>query len=143
MGAQTFRTANAAGVSESIRQLGFLLGAFFMIPAVAMGVLAFAQRDPMIVIPLVLVAGSIGIAGVGTLLATMSVNTTGKDFILAVLFIPLAYPLLLGAVTATAAAIMGGPEALGTFWAGMAWVFGYDVIMLLASYGLYEFIVGA
>ena len=35
-------------------------------------------------IPLVLLAGSIGIAGVGTLLATMSVNTKGKDFVLAV-----------------------------------------------------------
>lgn len=94
-------------------------------------------------VPLVLLAGSIGIAGVGTLLATMSVNTTGKDFILAVLFIPLMYPLLLGAVTATGAAIIGGPQALGVFWTGMAWVIGYDVIMLLASYGLYEFIVGA
>jgi len=29
------------------------------------------------------------------------------------------------------------------FWTGMGWVIGYDVIMLLASYGLYEFIVGA
>lgn len=94
-------------------------------------------------VPLVLLVGSIGIAGVGTLLATMSVNTSGKDFVLAMLFIPLIYPLLLGAVTATGAAIVGGPEALGVFWAGMGWVFGYDVIMLLASYGLYEFIVGA
>lgn len=94
-------------------------------------------------VPLVLVAGSVGIAGVGTLLATMSVNTSGKDFVLAMLFIPLMYPLLLGAVTATGAAILGGSEALGVFWTGMAWVVGYDVIMLLASYGLYEFIVGA
>ncbi len=97
----------------------------------------------MALIPLVLVAGSIGIAGVGTLLATMSVNTSGKDFVLAMLFIPLIYPLLLGAVMATGAAIVGTPEALGVFWTGMAWVIGYDVIMLLASYGLYEFIVGA
>ncbi len=42
---------------------------------------------------LVLLVGSIGIAGVGTLLATMSVNTTGKDFVLAVLFIPIMFPL--------------------------------------------------
>jgi heme exporter protein B len=94
-------------------------------------------------IPVVLLGGSIGIAGVGTLLATMSVNTTGKDFVLAVLFIPLAYPLLLGAVTATGAAIIGGPEAMRAFWTGMAWVAGYDVIMLLAAFGLYEFIIGA
>jgi len=59
------------------------------------------------------------------------------------LFIPLVYPLLLGAVTATNAAIVGGPDAMMIFWQGMAWVTGYDVVMLLASYGLYEFIVGA
>ncbi len=97
----------------------------------------------MALVPLIMLAGSVGIAGVGTLLATMSVNTSGKDFVLPVLFIPLMYPLLLGAVSATAAAIIGGPDALGAFWTGMAWVVGYDVIMLLASYGLYEFIVGA
>jgi len=94
-------------------------------------------------LPLILIVGSIGMAGVGTLLATMSVNTSGKDFVLAMLFIPLMYPLLLGAVTATGAAIVGGPEAVRVFWIGMGWVVGYDVIMLLASYGLYEFIVGA
>lgn len=97
----------------------------------------------LILLPLVLVAGSIGISGVGTLLATMSVNTSGKDFVLAMLFIPLMYPLLLGAVIATGGAIVGGPEGVGAFWTGMGWVAGYDVIMLLASYGLYEFIVGA
>jgi len=97
----------------------------------------------LLLVPLVLIAGSVGIAGVGTLLATMSVNTSGKDFVLAMLFIPLMYPLLLGAVTATGAAIAGGPDAMSAFWTGMAWVVGYDVIMLLASYGLYEFIVGA
>jgi len=97
----------------------------------------------MALVPLIMFAGSVGIAGVGTLLATMSVNTSGKDFVLPVLFIPLMYPLLLGAVSATAAAITGGPDAMGGFWIGMAWVVGYDVIMLLASYGLYEFIVGA
>lgn len=92
-------------------------------------------------IALALVGGSIGIAGVGTLLATMSVNTSGKDFVLAMLFVPLIYPLLLGAVIATNAAILS--TGAGAYWTGMAWVGGYDVIMLLASYGLYEFIVGA
>jgi len=101
------------------------------------------SSSALLLVPLVLIAGSIGIAGVGTLLATMSVNTSGKDFVLAMLFIPLMYPLLLGAVTATSAAIMGGGESMSTFWIGMGWVVGYDVIMLLASYGLYEFIVGA
>lgn len=101
------------------------------------------DASSLALLPLILVAGSVGISGVGTLLATMSVNTSGKDFVLAMLFIPLMYPLLLGAVIATGGAIVGGAEGVGVFWTGMGWVVGYDVIMLLASYGLYEFIVGA
>ena len=64
---------------------------------------------PWWMIALALVVGSIGIAGMGTLLATMSVNTTGKDFILAVLFVPVMFPLLLGVVSATSAVIIGEP----------------------------------
>jgi len=90
-----------------------------------------------------LVLGSIGIAGVGTLLATMSVNTTGKDFVLALLFIPLMYPLLLPAVSSSSAAILGGMGATQQFWQGIGIMAGYDVLMLLAAYALYEFIIGA
>ncbi|MDP2181997.1 MAG: heme exporter protein CcmB [Actinomycetota bacterium] len=94
-------------------------------------------------IPLVLMAGSIGIAGIGTLLATMSVNTSGKDFVLTVLMVPLMYPLLLAAVSATTAAILGGDGSVQQFWQGMGLVAGYDAIMLLAAFGLYEFVIGA
>ncbi len=94
-------------------------------------------------IALSVAAGSVGIAGLGTLLATMSVNTKGKDFMLTVLFVPLIYPLLLGAVAATSAAITGGPDAAVRFWQAMAWIGGFDVIMVLVAFGLYEFIIGA
>lgn len=93
--------------------------------------------------PAILPVASLGIAGVGTLLATMSVNTKGKDFVLTVLFIPLMYPLLLGAVIATSAAIIGGQGSVAQFWSGMEWVGGYDIVMVLAAYGLYEFVIGA
>jgi len=93
--------------------------------------------------PAILLVASAGIAGVGTLLATMSVNTKGKDFVLTVLFIPLMYPLLLGAVMATSAAILGGPDSASLFWTGISWVAGYDIVMVLAAYGLYEFVIGA
>lgn len=94
-------------------------------------------------IPVVLVVGSVGIAGVGTLLATMSVNTKGKDFVLAVLMIPLMYPLLLAAVSATSAAVLGGDGSVSQFWSGVAGIAAYDAIMLLAAYALYEFVIGA
>ena len=94
-------------------------------------------------IPLSLVVGAVGVAGVGTLLATISVNTRGRDFILAVLFVPLMYPLLLAAVGATSAGVLGGQSYVADFWRDMALAGGYDVIMLLAAYGLYEFVIGA
>ena len=94
-------------------------------------------------IPLVLFAGSVGIAGVGTLLATMSVNTKGKDVVLAVMMVPLMYPLLLVAVSATTAAILGGDGSTQQFWQGLGMVAAYDAIMILAAYALYEFVVGA
>ncbi len=87
--------------------------------------------------------GSIGIAGVGTFLATMAVNARGGSFILSVLFIPLMYPALLAAVAGTSAAVLGGPGYVDMFWRSVGMGAGIDAIMLLAVYGLYEFIVSA
>lgn len=94
-------------------------------------------------LPLVLLGGSVGMAGVGTLLATMSVNTKGKDFVLAVLFVPLMSPLLIACVSATTMAILGGDGAVQQFWTSMGLIAGYDAIMLAAAWALYEFILGA
>jgi heme exporter protein B len=98
---------------------------------------------PLWGIALSLLVGAIGIAGMGTLLATMSVNTTGKDFILAVLFVPIMFPLLYASVAATSAIIIGNPGYMSLFWSATGIGAGYDVIMLMAAYGLYEFIIGA
>lgn len=101
------------------------------------------QGGPVWMLALALLVGSIGIAGVGTLLATMSVNTKGKDFILAVLFIPIMFPLLLAVVAASAAVLQADPEYVRTFWQMMGLAAGYDAVMLLAAFALYEFVLGA
>lgn len=98
---------------------------------------------PLWMLPLPLIVGCIGIAGVGTLLATMSVNTTGKDFILPVLFIPIMFPLLYASVAATSAVLIGDPGFEAIYWSALALGAGFDAIMILAAYGLYEFIIGA
>ena len=43
-----------------------------------------------------LFVGTVGVAGIGTLLSTITVNTRGKDVMLAVLFIPLDLPASVG-----------------------------------------------
>jgi heme exporter protein B len=103
-----------------------------------------AASDALWMIPIAALVGSIGIAGVGTLLATISVNTRGRDFILAVLFVPVMFPLLLSAVGATSIAVLGaGPNFIGEYWRDIGLAAAYDAIMLLAAYGLYEFVVSA
>ena len=101
------------------------------------------EMGPVWMIALALLLGSIGIAGVGTLLATMSVNTKGKDFILAVLFIPLMFPLLLAVVAGTSVVLQADPEYVATSWQMMGVAAGYDTIMLLVAYALYEFVLAA
>ena len=98
-----------------------------------------APTTPLIVLPLVV--GTIGVAGVGTLLATMTIDTRGRDVLLAILLIPVIFPLLYACVSATSVAFMGVEGTLGTFWTSTAVACAYDVIMIAASWGLYEFAV--
>ena len=93
----------------------------------------------LIVVPQVV--GTIGVAGIGTLLSTITINTRGKDVMLAVLFIPLIFPLLYACVSATTAAIVGGDLFMETFTMSLALAAGYDVIMVLLSWVLYDFVI--
>ena len=94
----------------------------------------------LIAVPLI--AGSIGIAGIGTMLSSMTVNTRGKDVMLALLFIPVIYPLLHCCVSATTSALLGG-VAMDAFTRSVALAVGFDIIMILISWRLYRFILDA
>lgn len=91
------------------------------------------------VIPLLV--GTIGMAGIGTMLATVTMNTSAKDVMLAVLFIPIIYPLLYACVTATTSAIVGAEGWFELFTMPLVLACGYDVIMLLVCWVLYDFVV--
>lgn len=95
----------------------------------------------MIVLPLFL--GTVGVASVGTLLSTITVNTRGKDVMLAVLFIPVIFPLLYSCVAATTAVITGAYGFEDVYFQSLALAGGYDVIMILLSWVLYDFVVSA
>lgn len=95
----------------------------------------------LIVVPLLV--GTIGMAGIGTLLSTITINTRGKDVMLAVLFIPLVFPLLYACVSATTAAIVGSEGYLDVFFPSLMLAGGYDLIMILVSWVLYDFVISA
>ncbi len=87
--------------------------------------------------------GTLGMAGIGTMLSTITMNTRAKDVMLAVLFIPLIYPLLYACVTATTTAIMGTEFWTDFFVMPLVLACGYDVVMLLVCWVLYDFVVSA
>ena len=100
-----------------------------------------ASTLPAIVLPLIV--GTIGMAGIGTMLATITMNTRSKDVLLAVLFVPLIYPLLYACVTATTAAITGAEFWTDQFVIPLVLACGYDIVMLLVCWVLYDFVVSA
>lgn len=120
--------------------VAFITPLFFFI--FLQGSTSTQYSGPFWMLALALIVGCIGIAGVGTLLATMSVNTKGKDFILSVLFIPIMFPLLLAVVGAASAVIIGDPGYQNQFWQMVGAAAIYDVIMIGAAFVLYEFILG-
>ena len=100
-----------------------------------------AESFLLLVVPLVV--GTIGVAGIGTLLSTITINTRGKDVMLAVLFIPLVFPLLYACVAATTVVIVGSEGYMDVFVQSLALAGGYDVIMILLSWVLYDFVISA
>ena len=95
----------------------------------------------MVVLPLL--AGTVGVAGIGTLLSTITINTRGKDVMLAVLFIPLIYPLLYACVSASTAVIVGSEGFMDVCFQSLLLAGGYDVVMILLSWVLYDFVISA
>ena len=104
-----------------------------------LGSAQLGEGAPLILLPLL--AGTVGIAAVGTFLSTMTMDTRGKDVLLAILFIPVIFPLLYACVSSTAVVLVGIEGQMVTFWRSLALACGYDVIMVAAAWGLYEFVV--
>jgi heme exporter protein B len=75
---------------------------------------------------LVIVLGSIGYTAVGTLLASMAVQTRTRDILLPILLFPLAVPVLIAAVKASSGYLQQIPTA--EIWPWLNLLIVYDVI---------------
>lgn len=85
--------------------------------------------------------GNLGICGVGTLLATISVNTKARDLMLPILFLPLAVPVLVAATSATNHIFLS-QESLVELYVWLRFMAVYDIIFLMVAYATYDFIIG-
>lgn len=88
---------------------------------------------------LVIFLGSIGYVGVGTLLATMSVQTRTRDILLSILLFPVILPVLLPAIIASNGFLTGVEAAENLF--PLALLIAYDLIFIAVAFMVFDSVV--
>jgi heme exporter protein B len=94
-----------------------------------------------VILPLILICflGTLGFTAVGTILAAVSANTRMREVLLPVLLLPVAVPVLIWSVEATNSIL--DPEASDAFAVCRNMLIGYNVIFIVSSYLLFEYIL--
>ncbi|MBL8160812.1 MAG: heme exporter protein CcmB [Anaerolineae bacterium] len=87
----------------------------------------------------ILLLGILGFSTVGTLLATMTVQTRSRESLLPIVMLPIALPVILAAVRGTTAILTGAREAEWMIWLQI--LVAVDGIYLLLCYLLFEYII--
>ncbi|MDX1377989.1 MAG: heme exporter protein CcmB [Anaerolineales bacterium] len=88
---------------------------------------------------LVILLGSIGYVGVGTLLAAMSVQTRTRDILLPILLFPVVIPVILAAVKASAGYLEG--LEFSEILSPLSLLIAYDVIFISVAFMVFDSVV--
>jgi heme exporter protein B len=89
----------------------------------------------------VIALADLGIAALGTLLATISMNTRARDLLLPIVFLPLIIPLLIAAAAGTSSVFSDG-AGLASLAGKLLFLLVYDAVFLVLAYGTYDFAIG-
>ena len=87
----------------------------------------------------VILLGSVGYVGVGTLLASMAVQARTRDVLLPILLFPVVLPVLVAAVKASEGFLQGLGSTDILPWVNILLV--YDVIFLVVAWLVYDYVV--
>ena len=87
-------------------------------------------------LPIVLL-GTLGIAGIGTLFSAMAAATQARELLLPVLVFPLIVPVVIAAVRATGTLMV--PAVHEPPWLGL--IAAFDIIFLAASMLMFEYVI--
>jgi heme exporter protein B len=88
---------------------------------------------------MVLVLGTLGFSIVGTLLATMTVQTRSRESLLPIVMLPIALPVLLAAIRASSGLLNDAPASDWLSWQQILAV--VDMVYLALCYMLYDFVI--
>lgn len=86
----------------------------------------------------------IGLTAIGTLLATISINSKMRDMLLPIIFLPVSIPLVISAVLSSGGflAAVKSPDEVAQVYSAMKFLVAYDIIFLLIAFALYDYVVG-
>lgn len=88
---------------------------------------------------IVILLGSIGYVAVGTLLATMAIETRARDVLLPILLLPVVFPLLLAAIRASNGFLSGTKLEDIVLWVNL--LIAYDTIFIAVAFMVFDNIV--
>lgn len=88
---------------------------------------------------LVILLGSIGYVAVGTLLASMAVQTRTRDILLPILLFPVMIPVFIAAVKASSGFLQSIP--MDEIWPWLNLLIVYDVIFTAVAFMVFDYIV--
>jgi heme exporter protein B len=88
---------------------------------------------------LIIVLGTVGFAGVGTLFSAIAVHTRAREVMLPILLFPIVVPLMIAAVKITGGLLDGQPLSEMRNWLNL--LVGFDVIFLAVSYMTFDYVV--
>jgi len=88
---------------------------------------------------LIVALGTLGFAGVGTLLSAMTAQTRAREVLLPILLLPVAAPLLIFAVKATAGVLDGLPLSDIAHWLQL--LVAFDVIFPAVAFMTFDYVV--
>jgi len=91
------------------------------------------------VLLLIVVLGTLGFAGVGTLFSAMAVHTRAREVMLPVLLFPVVVPAMIAAVKATGGILDGQAFSEIAHWVRLLAVF--DVVFLAISFMTFDYVV--
>jgi heme exporter protein B len=132
-------------VDRSAIYLGKMLGNVLFISVVELMILpifmVLFNLTPEILPPLagVMILGTIGFAGVGTLFSAMAVHTRAREVLLPILLFPVVIPVMLAAVKLSAAILDRLPFAEVRNWFSL--LVAFDLIFMALSFILFDYIV--
>ena len=133
-----------APISRAAIFAGKLLGNFLftlIVGLVLLPLMTMLYNLPLVQpwILLLLLLGIAGFSTVGTLLATMTVQTRARESLLPIVMLPLTLPVLLAAVRASTAILSSAPQDDWMAWPQILLV--ADVVYLTLCFLLFEYVI--